>query len=154
MLSTKAMQALKQNLGPIALAIGLVAVFALTILVNRPTLVEGSTARGSEYQGTTTVSTAGIFPAEAKLVGTTDPTPGVFGQVTITGASAGSLNFYDATTSDITKRAASMSTSSILLASFPNSVAAGTYVFDRVFVNGLYIVTAGTLPTSSIMYRQ
>ncbi len=123
-----------------------IALLALVLSFNHSPKVLGSTGRGSEYQGTTTQATVGAFPTETAL----QTGPGTLGSVTITGATTGTINIYDATTSNTIGR---NSTSSLLVASFPASTAAGTYTFDRVLFNGLYIVTTGTMPTSTITFR-
>lgn len=109
----------------------------------------GSVANGNDYLGTTTSSVIGAFPVEIRLATGT----GALGSVVITGSTAGTISFYDATTSDITKRTGQVATSSILIASFPASAAAGDFVFDRAFYNGLYIVTSGIVPTTTITWR-
>ena len=77
---------------------------------------------------------------------------GVLGSVVITGAAAGALLFYNATTSDVTLRAGATSTLE-LLADIPKSTVAGTYTFDIVADIGLLLVMDGTQPTSTVTYR-
>ncbi len=129
----------------LALVLGLVLAFVYSnYQVNQ---VEGSVAFGNEYKATTTNSM------------TTDITrvlkngPASLGSVVITGAAAGSMTFYNATTTNPNFRNAIYSSSSILLADFPNSVAAGTYTFDVDAPVGLVVVFSGTEPTSTITYR-
>ncbi len=79
---------------------------------------------------------------------------GSFGSVIITGANTGIVNIYDATTTDVTLRTGQTATSTILLASFPASTAAGTYTFDAVYKQGLYVdLVAGNMPTTTITFR-
>jgi len=106
----------------------------------------GSVAQSSEYHATTTSYRA--VPTGVVKTGS-----GVLGSVIITGAGAGMVEIYDATTTNSGLRAASMTTSSIYIASFPASTAAGTYTFDQVFYNGLIIITETVRPTSTITYR-
>lgn len=111
---------------------------------------DASVLRGGEYHATTTNSfTVGGGPTEKALL----TEPGTLGSVVITGANSGTINLYDATTSNINARTGNLATSAILVASFPASAAAGTYTFDGVVVNGLYLSVAGTAPTSTITYR-
>ncbi len=140
------MTSLKNNLGLIGVCAALLMT-ALLIVWARPEPVEGSVSLNSEYHATTT--TTGSYLGEVVL----QTGVGTLGSVVITGAAAGIINIYDATTSDITKRAASMSTSSILLATFPASAATGTYTFDRVFYNGLYTSILTATPTTTITFR-
>lgn len=107
----------------------------------------GSTGRGSEYQATTTVA---VGFTQENLVQTGN---GTLGSVVITGAAAGTINIYDATTSNVALRTGQPASSTILLASFPLSAAAGTYTFDRVYFTGLYISIVGAVPTSTITFR-
>ncbi len=107
----------------------------------------------SDYSATTTAANTvyGAFTS-SRLIKTGF---GSFGSVVITGANTATINIYNATTSDITKRAASMASSTILLASIPGSAAAGTYTFDVGYTIGLYVDIASALnaPTSTITYR-
>lgn len=107
-----------------------------------------------EYTATST-ATSNIYGATINSGITLIRTgQGSIGSVVITGAAAGVLNFYDATTSDVTKRASQFASSSILIASLPASLAAGTYVFDSQYNYGLLVVlSSGTMPTSTITYR-
>lgn len=105
----------------------------------------GSVERGHEYQATTT--SAGRFNSGPTTLCTTG---GVLGSVVITGAAAGVINFFNATTSHTGGRAAS---SSILLASIPASAAAMTHTYDAVAPIGLLVDIAGTMPTTTITYR-
>ena len=79
---------------------------------------------------------------------------GALGSVIITGAAAGAVNFYDATTTNIVWRTGNKATSTILLASLPVSLVAGTYVFDIEFRTGLLVDVIGVVPTSTVTYRQ
>lgn len=108
---------------------------------------KASVIQGSEYHATTT--TTGTFATENAL----QTGSGALGSVVITGPAAGVMNFYDATTSDVSKRTGNKATSTILLASFPASAPAGTYTFDEAFYTGLYVSVIGTMPTSTITSR-
>lgn len=143
------MKSINNTFVPAVLIAGAILVLAIVLLFKPFQTAFGSVAIGNDYQGTTTVSTPGAFPVEARL----QNYGGSLGSVVLTGATTGTINIYDATTSDVTKRTPGQSTSTILLASFPASAATGDYVFDRVFFNGLYIVTTGTIPTTTITYR-
>ncbi len=80
--------------------------------------------------------------------------PGTFGSFIVEGAAAGVVNVYDATTTDKNKRTGNTATSSILIASFPASLAEGTYTFDAQFATGLLVdLYAGTMPTSTVTYK-
>jgi hypothetical protein len=102
----------------------------------------------AEANYATTTST-GRFPTTAVL----RSGPGVFTGVTITGAAAGVMEFYNATTSDPSQRAASLSSSTILIASFPASAAANHYPFNQSFSTGLVVSIVGTMPTSTILWK-
>ncbi len=110
-------------------------------------------SEASDYMATSTAASAayGATITGGRLI---KPGHGSFSTVVITGANTGIVNFYDATTTDITKREARFSTSTILIASFPASAAAGDYVFDAQYTTGLFIdLVSGNMPTSTITYR-
>lgn len=111
--------------------------------------VSGSTARGSEYQGTTTSPTTSVFPAENLI----QSGSGTLGSVVVTATAAGIITLYDATTSNISLRG-NTATSSLILANFAASPTVGTYTFDRSFYNGLYVSITGAAPTTTITFRQ
>lgn len=124
-----------------------------SIFYNSTQTAMGSTIQGSDYQATTTAqSTAyGTTITTSKLV---KSGPGSLGTVVITGANTGVVNFYDATTTDVTKRTNNIATSSILIASLPASLVAGDYIFDIALSTGLYVdLVSGNMPTSTISYR-
>lgn len=132
---------------PAVLVAGALIVLACVALFPSTQKVEGSTARGSEYQGTTT--STGNTGTESLLMNT----GGTFGSVVLMAPTTGTMYLYDATTSDITKRAATMATATQLVASFPSNAATSTYTFDRNVYSGLYLVVTGTVPTSTITFR-
>ena len=107
----------------------------------------------NEYQATTTAASTvyGNTITGDNLVKTG---LGAFGSVVITGATAGVVNVYDATTTNVLLRTGNKATSTILIVSLPASLAAGTYTFDHEFTDGLYVdLVAGTMPTTTITYR-
>lgn len=127
--------------------IGLVLVVAFLISVNAAKTASASVRTGDEYLATTT-------NAASANTRTLKAGRGALGQVTITGAAAGTMTFYDATTSNSTLRTGQLATSSLaVIADFPASAAAGTYMFDAGFSNGLLLVTTGVAATSSVMTK-
>jgi ABC-type uncharacterized transport system permease subunit len=106
----------------------------------------GSVAQSGEYQATTTYSKLSV-PTFNNVQTLISNGPGVLGSVVITGAVAGPMRFINATSStDI---------ASTTIATFPNSTAAGTYVFDVVVTRGLIVESlSGLMPTSTITFRQ
>lgn len=130
----------------------LVLVFVSVYLIGKnPKIAEGSVAQGSEYHATTTAPSAPIVNSMPLVINSQGG--GTFGSVIITGSGAGAITIYDATTTDITKRAAKYATSSIILASFPPSPTVGTYTFDEAYYTGLIYDTTGTQSTTTITYR-
>lgn len=109
-------------------------------------------SESSDYTATSTAASA-IYGAT--IVGKSFKSgSGSFGSVIITGANTGVMNFYNATTSDVNLRTGNKATSTILLASIPASAAAGTYIFDVQYTNGLLLVLeSGLMPTTTISYR-
>jgi hypothetical protein len=108
----------------------------------------GSVAQSNEYNVTTTGSQ---FTTPPEYSFTTDPA--TLGSVVITGANSGKMDFYNATTTNKNLRTGQAATSTILVASIPASLAAGTYVFDVKAPNGLLMVSSGSLATSTITWR-
>src|SRR3990167_5022954 len=107
----------------------------------------------NEYQATTTAASTvyGNTITGDALVKTGF---GVLGSIVLTGATAGVVNVFDATTTDVLKRTGNKATSTILIASLPASLAAGTYTFDHEFTDGLFVdLAAGTMPTTTITWR-
>ena len=140
-----------KSLAPFALALA-VLTLAAALFLFRPDLTAGSTVTGSEYIATSTAANT-IYAASIGSQ-TLKTGFGSLAQVTITGANTGVFNLYNATTSDVNKRTGNKATSTILIASFPASAAAGTYTFDATFTDGLYLdLISGSLPTSTITYR-
>lgn len=128
-------------------AVFLVFVFLVGYSISKINTAKASVADGNNYYSTTTKAAGGVaLPSQSAI----KPGPGALGSVVITGTAAGVMNFYDATTSDATKRTNPATTT---IATFAASVAAGTYTFDATFNYGLLYETTGTAPTSTITYR-
>lgn len=138
----------KTNIMPAVILATAIMLLAFILLFKQTPNAQGSTARGSEYQGTTTTQGTWLADGQLQSVG------GTLGSVVVTGSQAGTINIYDATTSSILLRAANLSTSSILLATLPANAATSTYTFDRSFYYGLLVNIVGTVPTTTITYRQ
>jgi len=120
--------------------------------VNPATPSFGSTV-GQEYIATTTGQTAiyGNTITGTKLVKSGQ---GALGNIVITGANTGVVNIYDATTTSVLLRAPALATSSILVATLPASLAAGTYLFDHNVRYGVYLeLVSGIMPTTTIHIR-
>ena len=105
----------------------------------------GSVAIANEYRATSTKDYKGTVLTNLKVLKSES---GTLGSVVITGAGAGTINLFDATS---TKTNGEWATTS--LASIPVSAAAGTYTFDVSFYKGLIVEIIGTAPTSTITYR-
>jgi hypothetical protein len=130
------------------IAIAILIVLALIILgvFNRaPREALGSVNTFNEYHSSTTRNYIGTaMPNLSVLVNG----PGALGSVVITGAGAGYINLFDATS---TKTNTEWGTTTI--ASIPISAVAGTYTFDVSFQKGLLVEIIGTTPTSTITFR-
>lgn len=74
--------------------------------------------------------------------------PGTLGSVVITGAAAGQMNFYDAT-STVTNSLWATTT----LVSIPVSAAAGTYTLDVAFSKGLIYEFVTAAATATITWK-
>lgn len=135
----------------IAVAVLLVAVTLAMLVLQQPREAYGSIRVGDELLATSTSASSayGAFTASRVIVAGQR----TFGSVIITGANTGTLNFYDATTTNVDLRTGNKATTTILIASFPGSTAAGTYMFDTVTKDGLFIDIIGLAATSTVTYR-
>lgn len=139
----------------LAVALLLVAVTFAMLVPPRPDKAFGSVPVGNQYQSTTTPAVAtgtNLCPARS---GMASSTTGVLGAVNILKSGGGTLTVYDATTTDVTKRA-NMASSSLRLADFNASPTAGSYHFDTEFKYGLLIdyTDAGTgVSSTTVSYR-
>ena len=124
----------------------LIAVIVSIFGLNQPKQIAvGSAIMGQDYNSTTTPSSWQLKPTVIKTG------PGALAQVTITGTSTGTMYFYDATTTDKTKRTGNTATTTI--AQFPNLNTQGTYTFDVTFNDGLILEIIGSGATSTISWR-
>ena len=137
-----------------AALVALTAIVSALFAMQVQELSLGSVSVTSEYTSTSTALDA-VYGAQTSTEFLIKSGRGTFGSFVITGADTGVVNFYDATTTDVTARAASKATSTLLLASFPESTVAGTYVLDVIFKDGLLMfVEQGNMPTTTITWRR
>ena len=137
----------------IYVGLGILAAFLVGYTMKRDGGPLGSVGVSNEYSATTTSATAnqGSMIITDTVVRTGN---GALGSVVITGANTGVVNFYNATTTDVGKRTGNPATSTILIATLPASLAAGTYTFDAKFTTGLLIdLDSGLMPTTTVTYR-
>lgn len=117
--------------------------------------VFGNVAIGGEMQATSSNPAAQIISGVQLIPNL--PASGcssTLGSVIIQG-SAASSGFYlvDATTSDPTKRASDMSTTSIIKASYGASPTVGGYPYNLILKYGLIYSSVGAPGTTTITYR-
>jgi len=116
--------------------------------INKPEVPVGSTVQGNDYNATTT--TVAIQFVDILLKGGY----GALGSVIVTGANTTWFQLLNATTTDVNKRTGNKATSTIVLSTIPASLAAGTYVYDVSFTDGLYLdVLAAGVGTTTITWR-
>ena len=125
------------------LIVGLLVTFGLSRRDNSRGL--GSVTQANEYNATSTNSHDGVALPTLTVI---KAGGGALGSVVITGAAAGVINIYDAT-STMTNTDWATAT----LATIPASTAAGTYTYDIVFHKGLMYELVGVAPTSTITWR-
>jgi hypothetical protein len=125
-----------------------IALVLTVVLYAPPQDVQGSQLQGMDYNATTTGESTAQNVESLLKTGS-----GSLAQVALMGAATGVMSLYDATTSDASLRDAGQATTSNLIAAFPNSAAANTYMFDATFNRGLLLITDGTAPTSTITWR-
>lgn len=132
------------------------AVFLLSALYIAwllPQLTAGSVIVGSEYNATSTAASS-VYGAQTAGNKVLKTGYGSLGSVVVTGANTGIINLYNATTTNVNLRVPGTPTSTILIASIPASMAAGTYTFDATFNHGLLLdLVSGAMPTTTITWR-
>lgn len=128
------------------------------MLMQKPWEAGASIMPGGEYQSTTTPTVADLANLCPKRgsnpnnVGSS--TTGVLSSVSITNYGSGSLEIYDATTSNATLRSSDQATSSLMLWGMINGMATSSYPsMDVEFKRGLLIDTSGSVGTSTIGFR-
>lgn len=137
----------KINIKPLLAVIIVLALIICGAYFFRPSDTHASVSQGSSYKSVVTATAL-------QNSGALNTTAGTLGSVVITGAAAGTFELYDATTTDVTKRAASLATSTLRrLASFPTNAAVGTYTFDSEYYFGLVVAFTSTQGTTTITYR-
>ena len=137
----------------LAVAFLLIAVTLAMLVLQAPRNAGASIRVGDEMFATSTAASA-VYGATITGDTLIKTGTGALGSVIITGANTGIINFYNATTSNVSARTGNTATSTILLASFPASAAAGTYTFDVVYTTGLLVeLESGLMATSTITYR-
>ena len=137
----------------IAVAALLLAVTFAMLVLQRPESAFGSIRIGDEYQATSTAAN-NLYGATVTSSRVIKTGTGSIGSYVITGANTGVINFYDATTTDVNKRTGNPATSTILIASFPASAAAGTYTLDVEYKTALYIdLISGAMATGTVTYH-
>lgn len=133
----------------LSVAFLILALALYALFTEQPWKAGASNFVGNDYEATSTKNAIGTTLTD-RLLKTGN---GSFAQVVVTGAAAGQFTLYDATTTNTSLRAASMSTSSLKSWNFPASIVAGTYTFDTEFTYGLFLDTESTAPTSTVMWR-
>lgn len=133
-----------------------VALIVLAVALTQKPITKaivGSVSQASEYHATTTSPTAYSFASGERVLNSTGY--GALGSVIVTsaGSAGGNIEFFDATTTNPSLRASNMSSTTILVASVPTNLAAGTYVFDTSVTYGLIMVIKGTVGTTTVTYR-
>lgn len=136
------------NKWSIVVILAAITLTAFLIFENAQTVVGSVDTDVGGYYSTSTR----VYPTGAALTNLTvlKSSSGILGSVVITGAGAGTLNLYDATTTNKNLRTRAATTT---LLSIPASAEAGTYTFDIIFNDGLIYEISGTAPTSTITWK-
>lgn len=147
---------MKEIIKIVGVSLGSVIVAVGVFLIGQGTAMQdnfGSVSVSSEYHATSTAANS-VFGATITNDTLVVSGPGTLGSVVITGANTGVINIYNATTTNVSQRTGNTATSTILLASIPASAAAGTYTFDLLFTDGLFVdLNGGIMPTTTITFR-
>jgi mannose/fructose/N-acetylgalactosamine-specific phosphotransferase system component IID len=132
----------------LAVILGSILLTAFLLVWNTQRAQGSVEFQSSGYYSTSTRS----MPTGAALTNLTKlrTGSGILGSVVITGAGAGQITLYDATTTNSSLRT-KLATTTIV--NIPASTAAGTYTFDVVFNDGLIFEYSGTAPTSTITWK-
>lgn len=140
-----------QNLSIIFLAIAIFFV-GIVYLIKPISQALAGVSIANSYNATSTAASLSPFPTIAVL----SNNPCEVGDFTVNeaGAAGGHLDLYDATTTNVLARTGQKATSTILIASFPSNLAAGTYTLNASCKHGLLLWKNGTYTaTSTIHYR-
>lgn len=143
------MNLIKNNLSAILMAFAML-VLAGVILIKPIQNAFAGVPIGNSYQATTTST---VSPSiEITPICTT---AGELGEITVTasGSAGGSIDLFNATTSNVLARTGRRASSTILIASIPSNATVGTYTFNASFGSGLLAVKTGTHGTTTISYR-
>jgi len=129
---------------------GVLVLVGLGVLVGyqlkKPVQNLSSVARAGEYQSTTFTATTTAYTLFKTGSGT-------LGNVVINVLGTGSAVFYDTTTTNANLRGSVATSSLRKVGVIAASQAAGTYIYDNNFFNGLLVEFNGTQGTSTIMWR-
>ena len=137
----------------LAVAFLLIAVTLAMLVLQNPNQAGASIRVGDEYMATSTAAN-NLYGATVTSSRVIKTGTGSLGSYVITGANTGIINFYDATTTNVNLRTGQPATSTILIASFPASVAAGTYTLDVEYRTALYIdLISGNMATGTVTYH-
>lgn len=144
---------MKEKIILISLSFALIVL--AVVLTQQPTAkgILGSIGQASEYHSTTTSPTSYSFSSGDRILNSAGY--GSLGSIIVTGvgSAGGNIEFFDATTTNPSLRASSMSSTTQLVASFPTNLAVGTYVIDASVTYGLIMVIRGTVGTTTVTYR-
>lgn len=138
-----------------------IAVGVVTLMLQKADKVSAQTQSPIGYMSTTTPYAGQINGVGGQLLlkGTTTAAyaaynSGVLRSVTITGGpKGGTIQFFDATTSNVQLRTGNKATSTILLMEIPAGSASSTYPCNCNFNTGLLLSTSGSVPTSTITWE-
>lgn len=111
---------------------------------NQPRAVLGG-LNDAVYQSTTTPVAAATVVLKTQ--------PANLGSVVVTKTDTGTLNIYNATTSNVNLRTGNRATSTLLIVSFPTGATAGTYKLDANASDGLLFVTTAGFASSTITWK-
>jgi len=134
----------------------LVAVFIGGYLAIDTNQAIGSVAFGNEYQSYRITSDNASTSAQLVKLGS-----GTLGSIIVSSSTAGTLEVYDGVISgktltggDLTPGQGATTTATTTVALFPASAVAGTYTFDAVIKNSLYVLPSTNFVGSyTITYR-
>lgn len=136
-----------KNIFKLLVILTCIAVISFFVFKDSPN-VGASVIQGGEYKATSTKAYNGVSLTNLTVLKSES---GTLGSVVITGATAvGTINLYDATTTDATKRTKTATTTLITI---PATTLANTYTYDISFYNGLIVELLGTVGTSTVTFR-
>lgn len=151
------MSKLEKILAGALIVAGFAVLSFLIVVTQKANVSEASVSQSSDYTATTTGAGGGFTGSVARIgfdYGDLNAAiSGSIGSIYFALPTTGQVDIYDATTTDITKRTGAISSTTLLLASFPAGTGTSTVAIDAKYRFGLIVVFKGTNSSTTVTYR-